>query len=258
MVVLAAAGVVAACLELSGPQSGLSSVSPLVPAWPSVVVNDVLRDIAGVQAPLHIDVFDGDGNAVTDATVTFVVLDEGVRVEPGGVVRGLTVRDTKARIIGHVSRGGDILQTPEIQLDVVPRPDSVAPARDTTYDPVGVLLADPTLVALEPLRVTVLNRGGAPPIGVRSWLVRYEILSEPAGVGGLRTARFTDGGNTNASVSFDTTDTNGEASRTIAVQAIASDEPTRQNVRVLVTVGNTRPGHLPTMFFITLPVEVGQ
>jgi hypothetical protein len=244
---------VVACFELSGPPSGLVAISPIQVAWPSVVVGDVLRDGAGAVAPLRVEAYDGDGNVLDDATVTFIALDTGLRVGPDGVVHGDNVRTSPARIVAQVRRAGDVLQTPEIRLDVVPRPDSVAPAQDTTFAAKPIPATDPSPIPSDSLRVRVVSRG-ATPTPVRSWIVRYEIIAEPPGVNGQRTALFNVGGT--ATVSLDTTDANGVASRLIILQRALLEPATgRQNVQVRVTVGNTRSGGAATAFTITLPYD---
>jgi hypothetical protein len=248
--------VAAACFELSGPPSGLVAVSPIQVAWPSVVVDDVLRDGAGAIAPLRVEAYDGDGNVLDDATVSFIAIDTGLHVGPDGVVHGDNARTSPARIVAQVRRAGDVLQTPEIRLDVVPRPDSVAPAQDTTFAAKPIPALDPSPIPSDSLRVKVLNRGttGATPTPVRSWIVRYEIIAEPPGVNGQRTALFSGGGA--ATVSLDTTDADGVASRLIVLQRALLEPATgRQNVQVRVTVGNTRSGGAATVFIITLPYD---
>ena len=253
----AVGALVVACVELSGPQEDLASLSPLGVAWPSVVLGDVLRDIAGTEAPLHLEAYDGDGNPLTDAAVSFIVLDQGVSVDSRGVVSGVSLSTTPVRIVAQARRGDDVIQTPEIRIDVVPRPDSIDPAEDLTADTVDVAADDPTAtIPLAAMTVKVMSRASTPPTNVRSWLVRYEIVREPAGANGQRTVLFSDGGVADAMVSFDTTDTNGEASRTLALRRLFLAESGVQNVRVLVTVGNVRPGRRPAMFFITFPINV--
>jgi hypothetical protein len=246
--------VIAACVELSGPQDELSSVSPITVAWPSVVEGDILRDIAGVQTPLHLDVYDGDGNVVSDASVSFVVLDQGVSVDAQGYVRGLTKGSTPVRIVAQARRGDDVIQTPEVSVYVVPRPDGIEPTRDTTYDAVNVPATDPDPIDLDPLTVRVISRASGSTEGVRAWLVRYEILREPPGVNGSRTVRFKDG-DLDATVVVDTTDSEGLASKTLVLQRLALESGSH-SVRVLVTVGNVRPSRIPTMFVITIPINV--
>ena len=245
---------VAACVELSGPQEGLSSVSTITAAWPSVVRGDLLRDVAGVQTPLHLDVFDSDGNVVTDAAVTFVVLDQGVSVDAQGYVRGLTESSSPVRIVAQARRGDDVIQTPEVSIYVVPRPDGTEPTRDTIYDEVNVPATNPAPIDLPPLAVRVISRESGSTVGVRKWLVRYEILREPASVSESRTVRF-KGGDPDATVAVDTTESDGFASQTLELQRLALASGSH-SVRVLVTVGNVRPSRIPTMFVITIPINV--
>jgi hypothetical protein len=257
LAVMLASGVAGvACFELSAPQTGLSAISPIQLAWPSVVVNDVLRDENGAEAPLRIDAYDDEGNVVTDVAVTFIALDTGVEVGVTGVVRGLNLRDTPARVVAQARRGEGILQTPEVSIDVVPRPDSVAPAQDTTFDIKVITRGDPTPISTA-IDVKVFSRGtgGAAAVGVKSWIVRYEILSEPPSGSSAQPTAIFEGGGT-ARVYPDTTDTNGAASRTVVLQTVNLAPGTgRQNVLVRVTVANTRSGGAPTTFVVTLPFD---
>ena len=209
------------CFELSGPQSGVSAVSRIIKAWPSVVVNDSLRDSLGRATALRIDVFDGDGNQVEDAEIRFIVLDTGLTVHADGFVVGTRIRTLPARVVAQVRRGGDLIQTPEDSIDVVPMPDSVLPNRDTTFAAKPFEVINPAVVTSDPLAVTILSRatGVASGVPVRSWIVRYEIPDggEPVGQNDQHTALFTGAGE--ARVVYDTTDASGIASgRTIAFQ----------------------------------------
>jgi hypothetical protein len=235
--VLTAGVALVACFELSGPRSGLSAISPISVGWPSVVVGDALRDSTGDTAALHVDAFDGDGAPLADAEVRFIALDTGLTVRPDGVVIGINLRQTPARVVAQVLHGDEILQTPEINIDVVPRPDSVAPSNDTTFREDTVPLTDPAPITSDPLTVTVLSKGvgTAAAVAVKSWIVRYEIIAEPAGVDGQRTALFSGAGK--ARVSLDTTDASGVASRTIVLQrALLAPGTGRQNVEVRATI----------------------
>jgi hypothetical protein len=243
--VLAAGAALVACFELSGPPSGLSSISAILAAWPAVAVGDALRDSTGEVAPLRVAAYDADGDSVTDATVTFIALDTGLHVDAAGVVHGDNVRSTAARIVAQVSRGGDVLQTPVLSIGVVPRPDSVAPTQDTTFAAKSVPIVDPAPITSDPLAVKVLRRGsaGAAPAGVQFWVVRYEIVDWPPGVDDQRTAYFS--GRSTALVSVDTTDPNGVASRTIELQrTLLENAPagTRQDVVVRATIRDAGSG----------------
>ncbi|MDQ3949791.1 MAG: hypothetical protein M3282_05550, partial [Gemmatimonadota bacterium] len=159
--VFAAGVALGACFELSSPPSGLSSISTVELAWPSVVVGDSLRDSEGIAVPLRVEAFDGDGRLVTDAQVAFIALDTGLSVTPSGFVMGERQRTSPARIVAQVRRGGDVLQTPEIRVDVVPRPDTVSPAAFDTLAVKGHTLAgiaDTSWVTSDGINVTVRNR----------------------------------------------------------------------------------------------------
>jgi hypothetical protein len=254
--VVAAGLLLLACFELSGPQSGVSSISPIDAAWPSVVKDDQLRDSLGQVAPLRVEVFDADGNLIENPEVHFIVLDRGLHVEPGGIVVGDSVRTTPARIVAQVRAGGTVLQTPPDSIDVVPRPDSIAPAQDTTLTAKTFPEIDPSPVTSDPLTVKVLSRNpiGGAPTPVRSWIVRYEILDDdPDGVNGQRTAFFTGAGD--AKVVRDTTDANGVANgRTIVLQRalLVRREDARYVVIVRATVWRVGIGGETSLTF-TIP-----
>jgi hypothetical protein len=217
--VLAAGVALISCFELSGPPSGVSAVSPIITAWPSVVVNDQLRDSFGVVTPLRVDVFDGDGKKVDDAEVRFIALDTGLTVDADGFVVGTRIRTLPARVVAQVRRGGDLLQTPEDSIDVVPMPDSVLPNRDTTFATKTFEVTNPAVVTSDPLAVTILSRatGVATGVPVRSWIVGYEILDQPEGQNAQNTALFTGAGESR--FAYDTTNADGLAGRrTIAFQ----------------------------------------
>jgi hypothetical protein len=227
---LAAPAALAAACEISNPPSGLSSISTLVPAWPAVVVNDTLRDSTGAAAPLHVDAFNGSGQPVSDFEVTFIALDTGLVIKSGGFVVGDRLRTSPARIVAQVRRGGDVLQTPEVNVDVVPPPDSVTPGADTAFAAKTLSPTDPTPVPSDTLAVSVFGRppSGGTRIGVRSWVIRYSILKEPQGVNGQRTALFAGFGSD--TVAFDTTNATGIAKkRTIVLQ------------RALLAAGGAKP-----------------
>jgi hypothetical protein len=241
------------CFELSGPQAGLSAITPILAPWPAVVKDDVLRDSTGVIAPLRVAAYDADGDSVTDATVTFIALDRGLHIDANGVVHGDSIRTTAARIVAQVSRGGDVMQTPELTIGVVPRPDSVAPSQDTTFTSTSVPIGNPAPITSDPLTVKVFSRvPGAAATPIQFWIIRYEIIKEPAGVSGAHTAVFSGAGD--ARVAFDTTDASGVASRTIVLQrAVLTPATGRQDVEVQVTVRDAGTGGGAAGFKFILP-----
>jgi hypothetical protein len=214
----AAGAALVACFELSGPPASLSSVSTLEVAWPSVVIGDSLRDWEGTAVPLRVQAFDGAGQPVTDAQVIFIALDTGLSVTASGFVMGQNQRTSPAQIVAQVRRGGDVIQTPAIDVHVVPRPDTVSPAgADTLAVKIDTLfgITDTSWVRSDAITVTVRNRSllEANPsnAAVRRWIVRYEISPPFTGVGGEPAAFFEAAGN--PQVAADTTDDNGVAAR---------------------------------------------
>jgi hypothetical protein len=247
-----AAALQTGCFELSGPPSGLSAISALQLPWPSVVEQDVLRDSTGAPVPLRVDAYDGEGNIVSDATVVFIPLDPGLRIDADGTVHGESV-GPPVRVVAQVARGGDVLQTPEVSIAVVPRPDTVKPAGfDTLAVKVYTLtgIADTSWVTSDPINVTVSNRArlisDPSTAAVRSWIVRYEITARPAGVNDEVTAFFP--GTARPQVAVDTTDPSGIAARQVILRTIvlpAASKVGRHDVKVTATVrerGQNVPG----------------
>jgi hypothetical protein len=257
--VLVAGAALVSCFELSRPQSELSAISPIIAAWPSVVIDDSLRDSLGNAVPLRVDVFDGEGNQVNDAEIRFITLDTGLTVHSDGFVVGTRIRTLPARVVAFVRRGDDALQTPEDSIDVVPMPDSVLPSRDTTFAPDTFPITDPAIVTSAPLAVTVLSRatGVASGVPVRSWIVGYEIVDQPPGQNGQRTALFTGAGE--ALSTYDTTDASGVASgRTIAFQrSRLTTAQGRHEVKVRATIRRIGSNGTTRTVTFTLPF-VGQ
>jgi hypothetical protein len=237
--VLSGAALLVACFELSGPTAGLSSISALEVGWPSVVHQDVLRDSTGAIAPLRVEAFDGDGNLVTDGTVTFIALDRGLHVDANGIVHGDSVRTAPVRVVAQVARGGDVIQTPEARIDVVPLPDSLMPASPHTLAE-KTFGFTPTDITSDSLEVTLRNRALAATdpqnSGVRSWVIRYEIVAEPPGLNGQRTAFFTGAGT--ARVTYDTTQASGVANhrRVVLRQTALADRNAPLEVRVIASI----------------------
>jgi hypothetical protein len=237
-----AAIAVAACFEISSPQSGLSSISRLIVPWPAVVVGDSLRDSTGKATPVTVDAFDGKGQLVTDARVTLIALDRGLTVLPGQYVRGDSLRTSDARLVGQVQRGGDVLQTDSATIAVVARPDTVSPAGiDTlaaqihTYTGFG-----DTAQVRSAVEVKVLNRAllasGSANAAIRSWIVRYEITERPPGAQGATTAFLSAPAGT-PQVVVDTTDPSGVASRDVVLRtSVLNPRTGTQYVKVTVTV----------------------
>jgi len=259
---LFAGALLIACFELSAPPSGLSSISTLQVAWPSVVVDDSLRDADGIAVPLRVEAFDGDGNPVTDAEVTFIPLDTGLSVTPTGFVKGERLRVSPVNIVAQVRRGGEVIQTPEVRVDVVPRPDTVNPAGShtmptKTYTLSG--LADTSWVRSDQLNVTVSNRSrlvsNQGSAAVRRWLVRYEITDDPPGADNAVTAFFALPGN--PTVAVDTTEDTGVATLQVILRTrVLQTRVGNHQVRVTATVRERGQNVLGSPIQFVVPFEI--
>ncbi|HEY0995568.1 MAG TPA: hypothetical protein VGD77_06230 [Gemmatimonadaceae bacterium] len=232
------------CLKISEPGSGVFTLSELKLPWPSVVVNDTLRDSTGRAAPLRVIGVTAAGDTVDDAP-TWVVLDRGLHVTAQGFVIGDSIR-SGARLVGQV--GG--LQSPVATLLVVPAP-VLARAEPATIAPVTWkrALGDTSHVASPGLGVRVLG-GGDPAPGVGGWIVSYTILSQPAPVGDSPAAYLGDG--VNRRTATDTTDASGLASRVVVLRPVAASTTGADTVVVQATVryrGSDVPGS-PVLFTV--------
>src|SRR5690348_17857906 len=74
------AWVVVACLDVSSPVFGISSISTILLPSPSVIVGDSLRDTAGKVQPVAVTVYGPNGDTITDATIQFVAVDSTNRL----------------------------------------------------------------------------------------------------------------------------------------------------------------------------------
>ncbi len=232
-VLLGAAG----CVKISEPGGGVFTLSELKLPWPSVVVNDTLRDSTGRAAPLRVVGVTAGGDTVQDVP-TWVVLDRGLHVTPQGFVVGDSIR-TGARLVGQL--GG--LQSPVATLMVVPAPVQ-ARAEPATIAPVTYqrALGDTAHVASPALGVRVLG-AGTPPPGVGGWIVSYTILKQPPPVGDSPAVYLGEGVNRRSAV--DTTDATGLASRSLMLRAVAASTTGADTVVVQATVrhrGSDVPG----------------
>ena len=237
-----------ACFEISAPAEGLSSISQIQVPWPAVVVGDAMRDSTGATAPLVVEAFGASGEPVTDAQTVFIVLDRGLHVTSAGVVMGDSARTAPARVVAQVSRGGDVLQTPDVSIDVVPLPDSIAPAQaETTFASKPIPVADPADIRSDSLSVKVIHRGtGGTDVTtpVRSWIVRYEIVDPRIGSGvqgpSTNTVVF-DGLSDTLTATLDTTDASGIAVRRIRLRRVLL-APTSETITVQVRATIRRIG----------------
>lgn len=204
---LFALSLVACAREIVEPDVPVSIALDSLP-FPSVVVNDTLRDTTGAVRPVQGDVFNYLGELLEGVPLQYFALDRGASVDTAtGIVVGDSVRATPVRIIAALG----ILQTQPRQLAVVERPDSLAVV--SGLDTLRYSLTDTTVNFSSQLTVRLFHTDGE-PVAVRAWIVSYEIESQADPE--LATI-FGDG---NVPSRIDTTSTDGTAGRRIRVSPI--------------------------------------
>ena len=154
---LCAVATVASCIQLSVDPKAIGSIEFVAPTNPSVVVGDTLRDASGRAERLRANVYAADGAQLTDIPVTFVNTDSLLKIVGGMVVTRRAVTGT-AKLFAVA--GG--LQSISRNLDVILRPDSIAPSR--ALDSV-LYVPSASGTAIDTSRsVAVVVRSGSTPV----------------------------------------------------------------------------------------------
>jgi len=221
----AAALVVAACVDLGGPQDGVVSISNLKLPYPSVVLGDLMRDSLGNPSPISITAFGANGEPITGEPSTFVALDTSVSVDADGTIHGL-FRDSLG---GRVVAGAGGLQTPPQRVIVTIAPTSVAMDDRATTIPFVNTEPDTSKNTnwSDSLIVTVRGAGGA---AAQGYVVTFSLVEMPdAEVAGTLTAYIGDG--TARTAPRDTTDTKGIAARRVILRQSAVANAIRNGSR---------------------------
>ncbi|HEU4990017.1 MAG: hypothetical protein KGL93_08820 [Gemmatimonadota bacterium] len=193
-----------ACRAIPAPTDGVLSLSSVHLPSPAVVVNDTMRDSAGLIAPLGVTAFGvgGESDTLMNVKPTFLVFDPGAHVTPEGYLVGDSVRDTPVRVIASVGT----LQTSTTNVDVIPRPDSLAANGPTTASPDTFSVTDPNSVYTKTVSAKVLSAGQP----VRSVIVRWTIVGQPATADTAPTGTLVSAAK--RPVSADTSDATGSVS----------------------------------------------
>lgn len=215
------AALLAGCIDTSGPNGPVLSVSAIRLPSPSIAIGDVMRDSAGNPAPLSVTGFDGKGDTITTFTPIFVVNGRGMHLGAGNILVGDSI--ATSTVVGNV--GG--LQSAPASVFVTFAPDSAAgAATDTLRVVIGV---SDTLKSV-PLNVAVTGGNPVPGTsagpargGSAGYAVYYQILHAPPSIKADSAAAFlTDGKRASAA---DTTDASGVASRQVALVLHLVGEP---------------------------------
>ncbi|MBL8961086.1 MAG: hypothetical protein JNJ98_14620, partial [Gemmatimonadetes bacterium] len=171
---LLAAGIVAACIDITVDGDELGSIEFVPYAYPSVNAGDTLRNAAGALAPLQAKVFRNDGTVDPDAKVTFIALDTTVTIAGSWLIgRPLgTAASATARIVAAI----DGLQSSPRLVTVVPVPDSIV--RDGTASVVDLRYSFPpaTTDTNPTFGARVTRRNGSAVVGVPGYVVNFQVL----------------------------------------------------------------------------------
>jgi hypothetical protein len=217
-----------ACTEVgTSPNVAVALAFDTLPS-PSVVYGDTLRDIDGVAAPLTAHAYNADGNKIPNAPIKYSVLnaDQTVAtIDPVTKFLVATTDTTDSTITLHAEIGGIPGAAPRT-LAIVPAPDSVDRGASTTSNPdprsrvdtIRYSATDTTVKVSPALPLRVLNapnpaKRDSAPHGVRSYLVRYSIVSPAAPDTSLYLVNDLQRRST-----IDTTGTDGFASRRIRLR----------------------------------------
>lgn len=182
--------------------------------FPALITGDTMRNAAGIASPLRAIAFNGLGDRIPDAAITYLALDTGVTISAEGYLRA-TRRDGAVRIIASAAG----LQSVARSVEVTRRPDTVlAPTREVTLE--YALPDNATNVAPE-LKLNVQSRdvaGGVSP-NVKGWLVRWRTVFRGDTLSPADTTLVSIVDASNRRSDLDTTKTDGGSSRRLRVRA---------------------------------------
>lgn len=204
----------ASCIELSVDPKALAAIEFTAPTNPSLVANDTLRDTLGRVEPLRARAFGGNGDEITDAQATFVTIDTFATVVNGNLLVGRSGVKGTAKVYAIV--GG--LQSLVRSVEVIPRPDSIAP-NGAAIDTVNYRL--PATGTATDSSVTVgfiVHSGQAVSNAVR---VKFEIVRRGTVLAPGDTGTYALVGSAGRVSAVDTTDGTGIVSRTLRVRTVA-------------------------------------
>jgi len=223
---VAVAWLAVACLDISSPVTGISAITTVLLPTPSVVVKDILRDTLGEPARLVVHAFGPNGDQLPDAdiTVRYFAIDSTHRLHVDSIT-GAASGDSLspfAKVVARVTPvdGKGTIQTLQVPLPIVPKPDSASkadslisfPFDPTTLDTLGSGVLSPAL------DVKVL--GGTADTTIQSYIVSYKIVRMPAPkIAGEPTVKIFDKTGNDSTIAV--TSASGIASRQLRVRLSA-------------------------------------
>lgn len=227
---MAAALLLAGCLDLSTDPNEIVAIEMSRPAWPSVVIGDTLRDAEGVATPLVAQLFDASGSLVTGTPIAFLTPDTAaITVSSDGVVTGKAAA-TSVRIFAS---GAGLQGIPDT-LAVVPAPDTIF--RQGTTAPIQYLFPDEptTNISADVTFKVESTPAGATAVGVAKWIVQFKLLYKGVVIDPTDSATvfLTNGVRVRPSY-VDTTDAQGLVTRKIRFRAVTGNLPQEDSLTVL-------------------------
>ena len=215
-----AAWLAVACLDISSPVTGISSITSVLLPTPSVVVGDSLRDTSGAVKPLTVYAFGPNGDTVKDVVVRYFAIDSTQKLHVDSITGKVwgEALSPLAKVVARVTpaNGNGTIQTLQVPLPVVPIPvratkgDSIIdfPFDPTTFDTLG------SGVLSQSLDVTVL---GDADTTIQSYLVSYKIVRMPSSkIKGDTTVKIFDKTGNDSTIAV--TSSSGVASRQLRVR----------------------------------------
>lgn len=182
--------------------------------FPAMITGDTMRNAAGVATPLQAVAFNGLGDRIPDAAITYLSLDTGVTISTEGFLRA-TRRDGSVRLIASAAG----LQSVARSVEVTRRPDTVlAPTREVTLE---YALPDIATNVAPELKLTLQSRdvaGGVSP-NVKGWLVRWRTVFRGDTLAPSDTTLVSIVDAANRRSELDTTKTDGGSSRRLRIRA---------------------------------------
>lgn len=169
---VAIAAVTGACTDVTVIPSVVTALEFDSLPYPAVVTGDTLRDSLGNAAPLRAIGFNGAGNVLPNAAVTFIALDSGLTIAPTGIVTA-QLRNGAVRVIASTPG----VQTGPQSLIVARRPDTVAATSPTADTVFYVPIDNPAtnISAALTLQVATYDTAGG-IFDTEGWLVSYQVL----------------------------------------------------------------------------------
>ena len=246
---VALAAVTGSCTDASVSPAVVTALEFDSLPYPAVVTGDTLRDSLGIAAGLHAIAFNGAGNVIPNAAISYLALDSGVTIGPGGIVTA-QLRNGPVRLIASAPG----LQTSPLTLIVARRPDTVLVtplANDTLfYTPLDNAATNvtPALSLQVATRDTV---GGV--AGSQGWLVSYQLIFHGQVLAPTDTTVAIIWNTGNQPSRMDTTASDGTASRIVRVHSTGLPTAT-ESLTVVASVryrGAAVPGS-PVTYLIQL------